>query len=36
VALGCSFVASDISSKAFEVTKARATRANVHFDVVER
>jgi len=35
-ALGCSFVASDISLRAFEVTKARAKRAGVHFDVVER
>jgi site-specific DNA-methyltransferase (adenine-specific) len=35
-ALGCSFVASDISARAFEVTKARAKRANVNFDVVER
>ena len=36
LALGCSFVASDISLKAFEVTKARAKRAGVNFDVVER
>jgi site-specific DNA-methyltransferase (adenine-specific) len=35
-ALGCSFVASDISTRAFEVTKARAKRAGVRFDVVER
>lgn len=35
-ALGCSFVASDISLRAFEVTKARAKRVGVRFDVVER
>ena len=36
MALGCSFVASDISLRAFEVTRDRAKRTNVQFDVVER